>query len=418
MGEVAVDGAQERERRPERSQPERSHPEQRRPEQTPDPAPDPAPAGTPAPVPRREGRRKARSRGTKVAALAVLVLLAGGAATAATLGLGGLGGRASGGEAASELPPNTAEVARRTLKDTQSVDGQLGFGPATTLAARRPGTVTEAPEAGDRITRGKALYEADGRPVTLMYGSTPAYRPLKTGTEGADVRQLEKNLSALGYTGFTADDEYTAATAEAVREWQEDLGLAETGAVELGSVVFAPGAVRVDSVAARTGDTVGPGGKVLSYTGTEQAVTVGLDPADQRLAKEGRDVEVVLPDDRTVKGTVQDVATVIEPGNGQGEEAKTKVEVVVGFKDEAGRKAADAYTLAAVHVDFTSDTRKDVLTVPVGALLALAEGGFGVEVVHGSTSEYVPVTTGLFADGRVEISGKGIAEGTKVGVPK
>ncbi|MFI1334053.1 efflux RND transporter periplasmic adaptor subunit [Streptomyces sp. NPDC020845] len=415
MGEVTVDSAQdreparERERTPERESeraPERKseQPSQRASEQ----APEPATALSPR-------RRKARGRGRKVVALAVLVLLAGGGVTAAKLGLGD---RGSGDKAASELPPSTAEVTRRTLKDTQSVDGQLGFGPTTTLAARRPGTVTEAPEAGDRITRGKALYEVDGRPVTLMYGSTPAYRALKKGAEGADVRQLEKNLSALGYTGFTVDDEYTDTTADAVREWQEDLGLAETGAVELGSVVFAPDAVRVDSVAARKGDTVGPGGKVLSYTGTEQAVTVELDPADQRLAKKGREVEVELPDDRTVKGTVQDVATVIEPGNGQGEEAKTKVEVVVGFKDETGRKAADAYALAAVHVDFTSETRKDVLTVPVGALLALAEGGFGVEVVHGSTSEYVPVTTGLFADGRVEISGKGLAEGMKVGVPK
>ncbi|OMI39021.1 efflux RND transporter periplasmic adaptor subunit [Streptomyces sparsogenes] len=399
MAEVVVDSTQERGPEPER-----------------DGAPDPgqAPDREQAPNP-GSPRRKARGRGRKVVAVAVLVLLAAGAATAATLGLGGHG---SGDKVASDLPPSTAEVTRRTLQDTQSVDGQLGFGPTTTLSARRPGTVTEAPEAGDRITRGKALYEEDGRPVTLMYGSTPAYRPLKTGTGGADVRQLEKNLSALGYTGFTVDDEYTAATAEAVRAWQEDQGLAETGAVELGSVVFAPGAVRVDSVAARKGDTVGPGGKVLSYTGTEQAVTAELDPADQRLAKEGEDVEVVLPGDRSVKGTIKNVSTVIEPGNGQGEEAKTKVEVVVGFKDRTGRKAAEGYALAAVHVDFTSETRKDVLTVPVGALLALAEGGFGVEAVHGSTSEYVPVTTGLFADGWVEISGKGISEGTKVGVPK
>jgi multidrug efflux pump subunit AcrA (membrane-fusion protein) len=73
-----------------------------------------------------------------------------------------------------------------------------------------------------------------------------------------------------------------------------------------------------------------------------------------------------------------------------------------------------------VHVVFTSGIRENVLTVPVAALLALAEGGYGVEVVQGSTSTYVPVTTGLFADGRVEISGGGtaIAEGTRVGMPK
>ena len=61
--------------------------------------------------------------------------------------------------------------------------------------------------------------------------------------------------------------------------------------------------------------------------------------------------------------------------------------------------------------------RKDVLTVPVGALVALAEGGYGVQVVQGSTSRYVAVKTGMFAGGQVEVSGDGIAEGVTVGVP-
>ena len=49
--------------------------------------------------------------------------------------------------------------------------------------------------------------------------------------------------------------------------------------------------------------------------------------------------------------------------------------------------------------------RKDVLTVPVAALVVLREGGYGVEVVDGGTSRYVAVKTGLFADGRVEVTG-------------
>jgi hypothetical protein len=40
-----------------------------------------------------------------------------------------------------------------------------------------------------------------------------------------------------------------------------------------------------------------------------------------------------------------------------------------------------------------------------------------VEVVDGDTSHYVAVKTGLFADGRVEVTGTGIAEGTTVGMP-
>ncbi|MER7171378.1 peptidoglycan-binding domain-containing protein [Streptomyces mesophilus] len=358
--------------------------------------------------------RPRRRRGFALA-VAVAVLATAGAVTAAALGLGGA---EQGGPERSTLPPATAEVTRQTLKDTETVDGQLGYGAASTAATRKPGTLTAGPDTGDRITRGKTLYAVDGAPVTLMYGSTPAYRDLREGVEGPDVEQLEKNLDALGYEGFTVDEEFTSGTADAVRDWQEDRGLDETGRVPLGQVVFADGAVRIDSLAARKGDALQPGAEVLAYTGTERAVTAELDAGDEQVAKEGAKVAVRLPDDSLAEGKVEEVTTVIKPAEAQGQDPETKIEVVVAFTDTKGRKAADAYALAAVHVDFTAETRENVLTVPVAALLALAEGGFGVEVVKGSTTSYVPVTTGLFADGRVEISGDGIAAGTKVGVPK
>ena len=59
-----------------------------------------------------------------------------------------------------------------------------------------------------------------------------------------------------------------------------------------------------------------------------------------------------------------------------------------------------------------------MLTVPVAALVALAEGGYGVEVVDGRRTRYVAVETGLFAGGRVEVTGDGLAEGMTVGMPR
>ena len=73
---------------------------------------------------------------------------------------------------------------------------------------------------------------------------------------------------------------------------------------------------------------------------------------------------------------------------------------------------------APVTVSVTRETRENVLTVPVDALLALAEGGYGVELVTGDgASRLVGVETGLFADGRVEVTGE-IAEGDEVLVPR
>jgi membrane fusion protein, multidrug efflux system len=87
-------------------------------------------------------------------------------------------------------------------------------------------------------------------------------------------------------------------------------------------------------------------------------------------------------------------------------------EVTVTIADQAALGALEA---APVDVGFISATRADVLTVPVAALLALAEGGYGVEIVEGNT---VTVKTGMFADGRVEVSGDAISEGMLVGVPR
>ncbi|MEO3977130.1 efflux RND transporter periplasmic adaptor subunit [Streptomyces sp. CAU 1734] len=348
--------------------------------------------------------------------MALAVLAAGGAVAAATLGLGG-DPDPSGGESTGTLPPNTTEVTRQSLKDVVRASGELAHGPATTVTGRLSGTITDLPATGDRVTRGKPLYEVDNRPVTLLHGVLPAFRELRSGMKGRDVKQLERNLDALGYGGFTVDSEFTAATAAAVREWQEDIGRSRTGVVRPGEVVFAPGAVRVDGLKAAVGDLVGPGAKVLSYTGTAKAVTVTLEADEQRLAGKGAAVGITLPDDSVVTGRIEEVSTVIRAATEQ-EEARTEIEVVVGLTGKAARRAADAYALASVNVDFTADVRKNVLTVPVAALLALAEGGFGVEVVSGSRSSYVPVTTGLFADGRVEVSGAGISEGTTVGIPK
>jgi multidrug efflux pump subunit AcrA (membrane-fusion protein) len=113
-------------------------------------------------------------------------------------------------------------------------------------------------------------------------------------------------------------------------------------------------------------------------------------------------------------GTVAHAGT-DEQGNETGE---ATVEVVVALDTEAAAAATGAIDEAPVTVLFTAQERKGVLAVPVAALLALAEGGYGVQVVGSDgTTKIVAVEVGLFADGQVEISGAGIAEGTKVGVP-
>ncbi|PJJ70817.1 multidrug efflux pump subunit AcrA (membrane-fusion protein) [Diaminobutyricimonas aerilata] len=316
--------------------------------------------------------------------------------------------------AEDDLPAATAEVTRQTLVDAQRVDGELGYGSPFTLSAAAAGTVTEVPATGTVVERGQALYRIDDDPIVLLYGTLPAYRPLARGDEGADVQQLEQNLAALGYTGFDVDTEYTRATATAVEQWQEDLGREQTGIVDPAAVRFADGAVRVGAREAGVGDRVQPGATVYTATGLTRTVTVELDVDDERLAVAGNAVTVTLPDGTTFEGSIASVSSEIEAGEGPEAEPTTVLVVEVVPVEGADLGALDT---ASVEVDFTAETREGVLAVPVAALLALAEGGYALEVVTDGGTQLVAVTTGLFADGLVEVSGEGVTEGTVVGVP-
>lgn len=312
---------------------------------------------------------------------------------------------------ATDKVTTTADVTRETLVDRESHDGTLGHGETTKLATRGSGTVTWLPATGATIRRGAALYKVDNKPVPLLYGSLPAYRTLAPGVEGADVKQFEKNLWALGYRGFTVDSDYTAATASAVEEWQDDQANTETGRVEPGQVVYAPGAVRIDSEAADKGTLVQPGAEILQYTGTALVATVDLDMDSQRLAEKGATVQVEMPDGKTVPGRIVKVGTTVQQGQGDQDDT-TLIEVTISFSG-----APAGLDDAAVSVGFVASVRKDVLSVPIAALLALAEGGYGVQVVEGAATRIVAVETGLFADGKVEVKGTGLAAGMKVGMP-
>ncbi|GIH19143.1 efflux RND transporter periplasmic adaptor subunit [Rugosimonospora africana] len=358
------------------------------------------------------GDDRRRRRRTGPAVVGVVAVLAIGAGAAAATGTG-LPRRETSGQTHSDLPPATAKVTRQTLVDTQTESGDLGYGDDSTLSGRLGGTVTALPAAGATLARGQAAYRVDNTPVVLLYGSLPAYRALALGTKGADVKQFERNLYALGYRGFTVDDTYSAATVAAVKQWQGKLGLPKSGVVELGRVIYTAGPVRVDARKAALGDQAQPGGAVLTYTGTSRMVTVELEVTDERLAVKGAAVTVELPDGKTVAGKIVDTQTVIEPASGN-EAASTKIKVSVTVDDD---KALAGLNQAIMNVDFTASRRENVLTVPVTSLLALAEGGYGVQVVEGGTTKVVAVQTGLFASGRVEVTGEGLTEGMTVGIP-
>ncbi|MBQ0862183.1 efflux RND transporter periplasmic adaptor subunit [Streptomyces smyrnaeus] len=313
------------------------------------------------------------------------------------------------------LPPDTAAVERGDLSESTQADGTIGYGGERKINAAGAGTLTWTAKTGSVVKRNGKLFAVDDRFVRLMRGSQPMYRTLKKGVEGADVRQLEENLAALGYTGFTVDEEYTGLTADAVQRWQEANGDKETGSVGPEDITFAPDDIRIESFSRSVGDRTAPGQPVLTTTGSERVVSMKLDVAESGAVKQGDKVTVELPDGKSAEGEIRTVGTSAEKEGGDSEDDSAKVKVTVTLDEPEQVEALDQ---APVTVELKGQSRKDVLTVPVEALLAMDGGGFGVQVVEHGKARDVRVELGLFGQGRVEVSGGGLREGMKVGVPK
>lgn len=311
---------------------------------------------------------------------------------------------------------STATVERGDLVETRTIDGELGYGPAVELPTTLSGTATWLPAVGATIGRDDRLYAIDMRPVILLIGTVPAWRDLAPGVEGRDVRQLEENLRALGYEGFTVDNRYTSRTAEAVKDWQEDHALLRTGEIALGRVVFWPSAVRVDLVEATPGKAIAAGDVVLHHTGTARNVYADLEVAQASLARAGANVQLAVPGRPAIQGRISRIGNDIEPPETSEDSAAAEEPTITLTITIADQGALGTITGAPVDVQLVGDRRNDVLTVPVAALLALREGGHGLELVDGDSRRIVPVETGLFAAGRVEVSGSGVEAGTVVGM--
>jgi hypothetical protein len=317
---------------------------------------------------------------------------------------------------ASARSTATATVERRDLVDRDTVQGTLGYADAFTLTAAAAGTITHLLDPGTVVHRGHSLYDVDDAAAAwLFYGVLPAWRDFGPGmSDGADVRQLERNLRALGYDpdrDMTVDDEWTWATTAAVERFQDARDQTEDGTLARGEVVFRPGPVRVGEVRATVGQSVGPGAQIAQLSSTSREITVDLEADRQELARAGEDVTVDLPNGRSARGRITDVAKVAEQPASQ--DASPTIAVTIVMRGRAAH--GTGLDQAPVDVGFARERRKHVLAVPVTALLARSGGGFAVEAVDaGGRHRFVTVEPGTYADDYVEVSGAGLREGMTV----
>jgi peptidoglycan hydrolase-like protein with peptidoglycan-binding domain len=330
---------------------------------------------------------------------------------------------------AQQSATSTAAKVSADRSQVSSAEQQLASAQSNLSTARssaalygQGSTFTALPSVGQIIGRGQSLYQINGQPVVLLYGSVFPTRAFLAGmSAGSGIAELNANLDALGYGQGLTGDTFSAATTAAIRAFQSAHGLSVTGELPLGSVVFEPGPVRVTSVTPTVDQAVMPG-PVLGITSTARQVKVALDAAQQASVRVGDAVTITLPDNQTTPGRITYVSSVAtspsSSGSGRGgeEEGAPTIEVDATPTDPTATGHLDQ---APVNVSITTERVQDALAVPIDALLALAGGGYALEVAEGRVHRLEAVSLGLFddADGLVQVSGQRLSADQRVVVP-
>ena len=157
----------------------------------------------------------------------------------------------------------------------------------------------------------------------------------------------------------------------------------------------------------------------ISSIGIE--VVFQVDATDQETVSLGDSVEIELPTDERVPTVITFIDQVVTQT-----QAGEFIEVIL---EVLNPEEIEAYDQAPVKVFVTTEISENVLYVPVNALLALAEGGYALEIYDGTLdngifqgesgvdTSYIAVEIGVFTEGFVEVKGN-ISEGQLVVVPR
>ncbi len=379
-------------------------------------------------------------------------------AGAATLVAHGSGTRVA---PAPVVPLGTATVHQADVIETQRYRGQLSFPSRGSAHLSGSGTVTSLPHRGQVLADGASVAGVDDRSIGVLFGAAPLYRTLGSANpaggqiavhsdqagllaaevalsqasrsrgrsslagaarvaqaevsvdeartrllgaeqalramqapeQGPDVALVAANMTALGYYHGSADS-WTAALQDAVRQWQDHIGATPSGDINPDDVLVVSGAARVTGVQGALGDA--PSAVTISLSSPSRLATFQLRNGVPAAFTHGRRVRLAAGGDATA-GRVTSVNT-----------SHGTAIVQVAF-DPSSALAHIGSTVVTMSV--TTADRLRVLTVPTQALLALASGGYALQLPDG---RLLAVRTGIVQGGDIEVSGPGVYGGLRV----
>ncbi|MDR0782946.1 MAG: hypothetical protein LBE83_04210 [Propionibacteriaceae bacterium] len=271
------------------------------------------------------------------------------------------------------------------------------------------------PSSSDLVAASNAVNYAQRVYLAALRGSCPTdMDPNKGCTPDEVAAALDNlNLAKAQLNDLNKPPDTTTAQASVnqaqrgVNEASGALSLALQNTVSPESVLIVPEAeIRIDNVMAKVG--LPATGSILTWTQTILFGWAELTESQRRLLSTGMQAILRLSDGTEITGLVGEITDATrDPSSGQTTPASVRIDIDdQDLVTEIGTSSAT--------ISFIQDEVEDSLVVPVTALMALAEGGYCVELVDGTL---IGVEVGLIADTRAQVFSTELKEGDEVIVP-
>jgi hypothetical protein len=365
---------------------------------------------------------------------------------------------------AKAVPLSTTTVDQGDLVETRRYHGVLGYPSRGSVSLSGSGTVTSLPRDGQILSEGTSVAGVDDRAIGALFGRTSLYRTLRsanpagaelaaqvaqanllaaqatlsqatrsskagrassavhqasviqaqvgvdeardrldtaqqalrqaqTPQQGPDVALVAADMTKLGYYHGSGSS-WNAELEDAVRTWQEHIGATPTGEIDPNDVLVVKGPARVSEVRGQLGSA--PAAVTFSLDSLARRATFKIHNGAPGALAPGRHVTL---------SAAGDIAT----GRVMRVETSHQIATVQVAIDRSSR--LDRVGSSQVSMTVTIADRHNVLTVPTQALLALASGGYALQLPAG---RLLAVRTGIVQAGDIEISGPGVHAGLRV----
>jgi len=194
--------------------------------------------------------------------------------------------------------------------------------------------------------------------------------------------------------------------------------------VPKGSFVVVPSGLFIGTALVANGTALPSDADVLTLTSAAREVTTTA-PIGDATFEMGATIDVEFPDGTIQPGTVVNVGNVAtNTSNVPGATPSVTITIHV----DKIPSSVDSFVEIPVTLRVVDQSEPNAFVVPVSALVALAEGGYALEVSDAASTtaagssdatptHLIGVTTGLFTDGFVSVTGKDLEAGLEVVVP-